>query len=168
MNFLKLSIAASLFLFLTACSDDDDTDNQENALLGTWELAKLNYEGSTTTPGPLGVVTTNFSGEGFDMDLTIEFSVGTYTTQGDYGVRLEIETLGVTTTTELANLGFFDDGTWTRGGDKLFFTPSGGTEQEATILELNDSTLSMAVDVSDLVVSLGTIDDLRGTMVLTK
>ena len=168
MNFLKLSIAALLFLFLAACSDDD-TDNSSNSLLGTWKLTELTFEGSTSVPGPTGVLTTNFSGEGFDMDLTMGFLADTYTTEGDFGVNLEIEVAGVTDTSELTNLSPFGDGTWTRENDKLLFTPSGGTEQEATILELNASTLKMEADISDLIVSLGgIIGDLQATLVLTK
>ena len=169
MNFLKLGAISFLFLFVAACSDDESADNQADALLGAWRLTELTYEGSTTVPGPVGVLTTNFSGEGFDMDLIMEFaSPDTYTTQGDYGVRLEMETAGVSNTIELTNAGFFDDGTWALENDKLVFTPSGGTEQEATILELNASTLRLTVDVSDLVVSLGTIEELDGTLVLTR
>lgn len=170
MNFLRLPAIILLCLFLTCCSEDDEPDSSADALLGTWSLTGLEYSGSSSTPGPSGVLTTNFTGEGYDMDLTVEFSANpnTFTTAGDYGIRLEVEILGQSNTLELPNQSFFNGGSWSREDDKLTLTLQDNVEQEATILELNESTMRMSVDVSGMVVSVGTIDEMEGTFIFTK
>ena len=170
MNFFRLSAIALLCLFLASCSDDDEADSPPDALEGTWSLTELTYKGSNSIPGPAGIITTNYNGEGFDMDLTVEFSANpnTFTSRGNYGIALNVESLGGSSTIELPSQSFFGSGNWTRDNDKLTITMEGEVEQQATILELNESTLRIAFDVSDMVVSLGAIDELDGTFVFTR
>ena len=170
MSFSKLYVAVLLLLFVLSCSDDEGTDSSAGVLLGTWKLTELDCEGTGTIPGPTGLLSSNFSGEGFDMDLRVEFSAdpNTYTTEGDHGIRLEVEVLGQPNTLELKNQNFFGEGTWTRDNDKLVLTSSGDVEQEATILELNGSTMRISADISDLAISLGTINEMEANFVFTK
>ena len=170
MNFLRLSAIALLCLFFTACSDDDeDTNISGDAFLGIWSLTELEYKGSSSTSTPSGPVTTNYTGEGFDMDLTVEFSENpnTFTSEGDYGIKLNVETMGESSTAELANLNLLGNGSWKRDNNKVTFTQEGSVAEEATILELSDSTLTMSFDVSGLI-PLGVNVDVDGTFSFTK
>lgn len=170
MNFLRLSALALLCLFFTACSDDDeDTEISTDAFLGTWSLTELEYKGSSSTSTPLGPVTTNYTGEGFDMDLTVEFSAdpNTFTSEGDYGLKLNIETMGGSSTVEYPNLNLLGNGSWKRDNNKVTITQEGSVAEEATILELTDSTLTMSFDVSRLI-PLGVNVDIDGTFSFTK
>ena len=180
-KFTQLFFVAILCSFLFACEDDTPTPNdntndsttvESHQLVGTWDLAAIEYEGTTTSEAagfPASV--TSFTGTGSDMNLTIEFAENPndYTTSGDYSVIIAIESFGQIIEQTWTNQGFIDDGTWAEADNILTVTNSGG-EQSANIQELTDTQVVIEWEYSDVSVLAGvtTTQDVQGTYTFTK
>lgn len=142
MKLFKLLFTASLFLFLTACSDDDSAPSGEG-VVGKWDVTAINYSGTSTTESGGQTFTSDFVGTGFDMNLQIEFKENPmeYTTSGDYSIDLETTFMGQTSNSTATNQGFIGAGAWAQVGDDLVITTDMGDEQTATIVSLDGNVM---------------------------
>ncbi len=143
MKILKFLFLATFISFFFSCSDDNNVD-PSNALVGAWTVSEISYTGNTSTvvPGNPPVAGT-FTGEGFDMDLKIDFEndPNNYTTSGNYSINLETTVNGQTYPSVWNNQEFQGSGTWSRSGDVMTFTSADSQTSEAQIIEETDSKL---------------------------
>ncbi|MGB1205079.1 MAG: hypothetical protein ACPG5B_05500 [Chitinophagales bacterium] len=177
----QLFFVAVLCSFLFACEDDtptpDDNTNDtttitSHELVGAWDLASIEYEGTITSEAPgFPASVTSFTGTGTDMSLMLDFSEdpNDYTSSGNYSVEVAVESFGQIITETWVNESFIGDGTWAEADNILTVTNSGG-EQTATIEELTDTQLIVAFGYSDVTVLAGvtTTQDVQGTYTFTK
>ncbi len=122
-------------------------------LVGTWAVTGIDYEGDSETVNQGTAITSTFVGEGFDMDLVIEFTQNPneFKTSGDYSIKLTTTSQGQTYETDVTNNGFINDGEWTKSGNEITVTSTlNQEEQTATILELTETTLRIAWEFSEV------------------
>jgi hypothetical protein len=149
MKIAKLMLlSAAVILF--SCGDDDDPTPSIDALVGTWAITSLDYQGTSTTTMQGASIEAKFTGTGKDLDLTTTFNKNpnTVTNQGSYTIVLTTTVLGQTTTEEYTGDEVVTDGTWTLNGNKLTVTTPDGP-QEATIVEQTATTMKLKIVLSE-------------------
>lgn len=146
-------VCIALALVLTACSSDDDNvspgDTSGN-LLGTWIGQDVDYTGNSVTSVQGQDITATFVGEAYDVDYSITFTENPneVVADGSYSIELTTTVLGQSQTENVENIEFFSDGAWSRSGDELTIVSSEDTTV-ATIIELTDTTLILAVSETE-------------------
>ena len=154
---MKITNLFALLLMVTifaSCDNDDDSMTSSDDLVGTWAVTKIDYEGDTETVNQGAGITSTFVGEGYDMDLVIEFSQNPneFKTSGDYSIKLTTTTQGQSYETDVTNNGFINEGEWTKNGNEITVTSTANQEEQtATILELTATTLKIAWEFTETI-----------------
>jgi len=126
-------------LFLTTLLFSCSKDNNDELIVGKWQMTEFNYNGYSKTNSSDFELTSTFDGVGYDMSLIVEFKEdGKYISSGSYSIKLTQTIEGNSSTTNVTNQGFSGTGTWTVSDDKLTLSSS---NDGANITELNESTL---------------------------
>jgi hypothetical protein len=135
MNFTKFSLLA-LVLFFAACKKDPTTDNN-NSLVGTWNLTEETCnDGVTTTSGGGQSFTGTFTSVGKDYATTVTFnSDGTFTSGGSYTATVTTNFLGQIDVRDSSVSNFAGSGKWKLNGTTLTVTDANGTTSTAEVLE---------------------------------
>ncbi|WP_033962077.1 lipocalin family protein [Psychroserpens jangbogonensis] len=159
-NFLFIALT----LVLTACSSDDNDNSNDpgdvnGELIGIWDAVDVLYSGDTVIEVAGQTIVTDFVGESYDVDFTLEFSENPneFVSEGQYSVELTSTTLGQEQVFDVPNLEFVGDGTWTRDGSQLT-TVSNGDEGTMTILELTNTTLRLRYQTVEVINNQGTLN----------
>ena len=99
----------SLALVVCSCSKDDALVGVSSDLSGTWIATSVNYSGEMTGE----VVSSTFTGEGYDIDFTVTFndSPKTCISNGSYWIRLTQTFDEETFTSDIEQTDFLNDGT---------------------------------------------------------
>lgn len=143
---LLLSVAVILF----SCGDDEEFKATSQAMVGSWQITAVEYNGTSTTTAQGTSIRADFSGTGKDMNLTTTFNANpnTVTSQGSYTIVLKTTMAGQTQTEEYTMDEVVTNGTWTLEGNTLTISDPDGSEK-ATIVEQNSTTLRLKMDVSE-------------------
>ncbi|WP_347925743.1 lipocalin family protein [Pontimicrobium sp. SW4] len=143
-----------------SCSIEEAPSINSEYILGTWVGEDLDYSGSTVTEISGQTVTADFVGEAYDLDFTLTFSENPkeISTSGSYSVELTTTIEGQVSVTNVENIQFLNDGTWTKSGDEVTIIYNGRTSV-FRIIELTEDSL---------ILSLPTVEDLsQGGAIIT-
>jgi hypothetical protein len=159
----KLCMALFIVTSFVSCNSDDDNSDTSADLVGTWNITAFDYQGQTATEflGESIVASFDGVGENFDSSIVFTENPNEYTSSGSYDVVLTTNVAGMEDTTTTPIDDFESEGTWSRNGDTLSFDgdllevestiPVIGMDEimnDATILELTDTTLRLSQNVS--------------------
>ena len=168
MHYFKnalLLCALSMFAF-ASCSGDDDGPAGVG-LVGTWKVTTIDYAGTSTTNSGGTTFTSDFTGTGYDMDLTISFeeNPNEYTTSGDYSIEVQSTLNGQTFTYNWTNQGFVGAGDWERSGDVITVTTDTGETTTLTVVSETSTELVLAYDEmrTDTQQGVTAVYDVQGT-----
>ena len=146
-------IIITLLILIAGCKKENDNDPTINAsVVGEWTCTAIDYTGTTVTEMSGQSLTTDFVGEGYDVDFTLTFteSPNNVTSDGSYSIKLTTTFYGQSTEQDIEGQSFSYTGTWSMSGSELSIT-QGGETSVATIQELTDSKLSIYIkDVQTL------------------
>ena len=151
MRITTLPFLALALCFMFACSKKEDEPKPNNELKGSWKATDISYTGTSTTSVSGFTASSNFTGTGYDLNLTIKFdeNPNIYTTSGNYSIKLATNINGQTMNKNYTNQSFLDGGSWSKQGNELSITSkTTGALQKATILELTSTTLKMGYNTS--------------------
>src|SRR5690606_28758269 len=107
----------------------------------------VNYSGEMTGEVDGEVVSSTFTGEGYDIDFTVTFndSPKTCISNGSYWIRLTQTFDEETFTSDIEQTDFLNDGTWDKNGTTLIIE-SQGEETEFIIEKLTANELVLSSD----------------------
>jgi hypothetical protein len=153
MRLTKLPFLALALCFMFACSKKEDvpTPASANELKGSWKATDISYTGTSTTSVSGVTASSNFTGTGYDLNLTIKFdeNPNIYTTSGNYSIKLATNINGQTINQNYTNQSFLDGGSWSKQGNELSITSkTNGAIQKATILEHTGTTLKLGYNTT--------------------
>ncbi|CAH8283137.1 lipocalin-like protein [Mariniflexile fucanivorans] len=139
----------ALALALSSCSSDDSLDISGD-LVGTWIGVDVDYTGSTETTVSGEKIKATFVGEAYDVDYSLVFTENPneVVSDGSYSVKLTTKYNGETEVSNTENLTFLSSGSWNKSGNKLTIEDDNETTT-ATILELTDTTLKIAISQTE-------------------
>ena len=155
MKIKHILVLLVLSFVLFSCSSDDASSGSETSgdIVGKWRMTSVSYSGQTVTEASGLEITSNFTGTGFDIDSTLEFTEtpDEFVSEGEYSIELTYDINGSNVTTETQeNLPTDQTGEWTKSGNTLTFIISGESD-DVTIEELTGSTLRIrTITVEDL------------------
>ena len=146
------------------CSNDDDANNSNGDLLGTWNLLTYDYDGESVTEFQGTSVVTDFVAEAQNIDATIEFNSNPniIMSSGSFDIALVFSVLGQeqTQTIPVDDLG--SEGTWSRNGNILSINAElvnvsvpaeiingVSTLVDYTIEELTDTRLRLSTTITE-------------------
>ncbi len=148
-----VAIVIALVIMVTGCKKENDNDpNIDSSVVGVWTCTALDYAGTTVTEMSGQSLTTNFVGEGYDIDFILTFTEdpNKATSDGSYSIKLTTTFMGQSTEQNVEHQPFIYVGDWTRSGNTLSIT-SGGETSDATIVKLTDTNFEISiVDVQTL------------------
>lgn len=148
LGLLLLFIAAATFF--TACSGSDDPEPGPQ-LEGTWNATNIDYSGTSITQvGNATIAETAFTGTSISEDYQMAMNAnGTYNGSGSYTIELKSDIGGqvITETQVVSGENAIGNGEWSRTGNTVIFTDVNGTQSEATIVELTESTLTFSISL---------------------
>lgn len=171
----KISLTSALVLVLVfalsiAGCKKDNNDNQTNGdLLGVWTCTTLNYDGTSVSESGGISFTTDFVGEGYDIDftLTVSENPNIIAAEGNYSIKLTSSVGGVTINTQnIEGLEFANTGEWTRDGNTITILNELEELSDATIVKLTDTELELKIsDVRSFTVPEGTATSTTNTTI---
>ncbi|MEM6965346.1 MAG: hypothetical protein AAF573_11310 [Bacteroidota bacterium] len=167
MKLLKFLLVVTLFSVLTACNNDDDTD----AVVGTWNVASIEYGGPITSTNGMQTFNGTFTGSASNLNMSIELEEdGDYNSSGSYTLEVTTQIAGQTNITTQNITGFMGNGTWVRTGDIIVTTDSNGNSGSATILSVDDNQMTLEVNETESSVDNGftTTTTINATYVFAK
>jgi len=137
---------ALIALMLNSCSENDELKNGNQELIGSWMATEINFEGNSAIETTGNIVSTSFSGDGYNMALQIRFDENSneFTSFGAYNIHLNTNHHGHSSITEWMNPGFIQCGKWNKNGNDLLITNHKGETQSATILSLDQQRLVLS------------------------
>ncbi len=149
LSFEKVLFVLVVMLFIGGCAKEDDTTEISGSVVGVWNCTALNYSGTTVTELMGQSITSNFTGEGQNIDFTLTFSENpnTATSSGTYDIFLTTTTLGQTQTQTIPDIEFEYTGTWSQNGNDLTIVKD-GVPATATIVAMTETTLE--VNITDV------------------
>lgn len=144
-----ITIALIIILF-SSCSKDEIDNLSDSELLGFWRISDVYFEGTSTVTDSGGEVTAPFSGTGYNLALSIDFSEieNEFTSKGSYNVHLATKTDGEEVITEWMNPGFIECGTWQKEGNSIVVSKPNGESKTALILSMQQSLMVLSYDFS--------------------
>ncbi|TNJ46411.1 lipocalin family protein [Tamlana fucoidanivorans] len=171
---MKKLIILSLILFVTfSCSKDSESENSKisASIIGVWQGTGMTYDGTVESSESGQTIKADFTGEGFNMNNTLTFNENpnTLVSKGSYGLKLTYTINGFTTTEEINETNFIEDGTWSLEGDQLFVTNNGETTI-MKILELSNHKLIISFSETEVIEEEGVIatTNFKGTFVFKR
>lgn len=144
-----LLICVSLIVFY--CKEDEKPSFDESMVVGEWEAMSLDYSGTTSTTFLGFTIGSTYTGEMLESDMVVEFTKepNQFLTTGSYTVKLTTTIEGVSETEEIELPNIFFPGTWKlEGGNKMIVTSAGADPQEATIEQLDATTMVISTTVT--------------------
>ena len=149
MKLTKLFLLSIAVIFLS-CSEDEDPLPTSQGMVGTWNIAAVDYSGVTSTTVLGATAKVNFTGTGKDMNVVSTFNENpnTVETEGSYVIELKTTAGGQTTTEDVAFEDVALDGTWTLDGRALTITGPVGP-QKASVLEQTATKLKISMDLKE-------------------
>ncbi|MDO6472924.1 hypothetical protein [Maribacter sp. 1_MG-2023] len=153
-----LSIITVFTLVFTSCSNDDDgavSSATEEEVVGTWNLTALEAtdgRSDTTIEGTTIPATFKAVGKDFQTIVTFSEDPQVVTSEGSYTTVLSTTIAGENDTQEQEGEDFFASEKWRLDGSTLYFG-SGEEEIGYTIVELNDSKMSLRYELNETVES---------------
>lgn len=153
---ISLIIFAMLFIITGCKKEDDNQPNIDGNIAGVWNCTAIDYTGSTVTEMSGQSLTTDFVGEGYDIDFTLTFTENpnNVTSDGSYSTKLTTTFMGQSTEQFIEGQSFTYTGTWTMNGSELSIT-QGGETSVATIEELTDSKLVIYIKDVQTMTNMG-------------
>lgn len=178
MKTLKLLFITLFIISFTACSSEDDSNDNNNPtdtnadLTGTWNLEGLNVETESVSTIQGQSFTSTSVGEGTNIDYQMIFSENPNEVigEGSFDMEFTITFAGQTQTETLPGEPIIGDlGTWTREGNNLIISINGETPTYE-ITQLTESTLVLNVTQVDEVTEQGvtTVATSNGTLTLSR
>ncbi len=156
-------------LLFTACAPDEVLE--PNEIIGTWLLKSVDLEGNATFTQGAEVTQADFTGEGFDLDLsiTIHENPNDYIVEGDVNVLLKYDFDGQTVELPIEEADFIDSGVWDISNDELTVTNSDKVEV-ATLGDLTETALTLEWTYTDSVATTGSVivHEVTGTYVFER
>jgi hypothetical protein len=155
LSFLILLSAA--IVLTTGCKKDSETEPTINSdIAGVWNCTAIDYTGTTVTEVSGQSLTTEFTGEGYDIDFTLTFveNPNEVTSEGSYSIKLTTTLLGQSTVQYIETQPFEYTGTWSMDNNTISITNDGDTDV-ATITELTDNTLVITITDEEVVSNMG-------------
>ncbi|PKP29715.1 MAG: hypothetical protein CVT99_16085 [Bacteroidetes bacterium HGW-Bacteroidetes-16] len=146
-NLTKVFLLIVLGLTIVSCSKKDDTTNPTNGeIAGVWNCTAVNYTGTTVTEYLGQSITTDFTGEGYNVDFTftINENPNVATSNGSYSIKLSSTTMGQTITQNIEDIDFNFTGEWSKDGNTMTVT-QGGKSSDANIVKLTDTELEFKI-----------------------
>ncbi|NOY49218.1 MAG: hypothetical protein GXO88_01415 [Chlorobi bacterium] len=171
-NLKNVLLLMVLVLTIISCKkDNNNAEPSTSNLVGTWNCTSVNYTGTSVTEVLGQSITTDYTGEGYDVDFTYTFSENPNlaTSEGSFGIKLTSTILGQSTVQNIPGNSFNYTGNWSLAGDKITITYE-GESQEATIVSLTDTNLVLNI-IDETVTVLGTstmTETTNMTIVLSK
>ncbi|HDZ07138.1 hypothetical protein LCGC14_0166260 [marine sediment metagenome] len=152
-----LSIITAFTLVFTSCSNDEDavSNTSEEDIIGVWNLTALEAtDGRSETTIEGTVIPATFKAVGKDFQTVVTFSEDpqTVVSEGSYTTVLSTTIGGENQTQEQEGEDFFESEKWRLDGSTLYFG-SGDEEVGFTIVELNDSKISLRYELNETVES---------------
>ncbi|WP_248723057.1 lipocalin family protein [Seonamhaeicola sp. ML3] len=143
-------LSITLVLVLTSCnieSVDGESSSSSASIVGSWRMVEYVYTGETVTTGGGETLTSDFIGEGVDMDYTIVFSEepNNLTASGSLSIKLTSTVLGQTSTQTIPTGSVLADGTWEQKGDEII-TFANGQEGRMKIESLTETELVLTIN----------------------
>lgn len=156
-KYFLLSILTTFTVILSSCSKDEDgvSNATEAQILGSWNLTALEAtdgRSNTTIEDTSIPATFNAVGKDFDTIVTFSEEPQIVTSEGSYTTVLTTTIMGQTETDEQEGEDFFQSNEWRLDGSTLYFG-SGDDEVGFTIIELNDSKISLRYNLDETVES---------------
>ncbi|WP_339841202.1 hypothetical protein [uncultured Maribacter sp.] len=156
-KYLLLSILTAYTVILSSCSKDEDgvSNATEAQIVGSWNLTALEAtdgRSNTTIEDTSIPATFNAVGKDFDTIVTFSEEPQIVTSEGSYTTVLTTTIMGQTETDEQDGEDFFQSNEWRLDGSTLYFG-SGDDEVGFTIIELNDSKISLRYNLDETVES---------------
>lgn len=161
MKSLKFAFLLVFIAFLSACGNDDENTPSGEGVIGSWKVTEIDYTGTTTASQQGAEFEADFTGEGVDMDLKINFNNDmSYTTSGDYSIILTTSFFGQSIEQRYDAAGFVGAGTWSQDGNQIVIT-SGTETNTLTVLENSGNTLKVEWNHVEESVEQGTAQTLN-------
>lgn len=144
-NLTTVFLLLVLALSIASCNKKDDTLNGD--ITGVWNCTAVNYTGTTVTEYSGQSATTEFTGEGYNVDFTFTVSENpnVATSNGSYSIKLTSTVNGQTITQNIEGNDFIYTGEWSKNGSTMTIT-QGGDSSDATIVKLTDTELELNID----------------------
>ncbi|MEC3908762.1 lipocalin family protein [Tamlana sp. 2201CG12-4] len=140
----KLLFVAFL-IALTSCSNEK-VSNESSDIVGTWKMVDYLYSGVTVTEVQSQTLSTDFTGEAYDMNNTITFkeNPNVMISEGSFSLKVTSVVLGQTTVQNISDLKSVSDGTWEMVNNELI-TESNGEVGKMKIDELTENSLVLSI-----------------------
>lgn len=141
-NLTTVFLLLVLALSIASCNKKDDTINGD--ITGVWNCTAVNYTGTSVTEYSGQSATTDFTGEGYNVDFTFTVSENpnVATSNGSYSIKLTSTVNGQTITQNIENISFILTGEWSKDGNKMTVVRD-GESSDATIVKLTDTELEL-------------------------
>lgn len=183
MKNFRYLILAFITLGFVSCSGEDDSPSVESSnLVGEWHLEDMNYTGTSSFNFNGTSMTTSFTGELLESNASVFLnSDNTYTSAGNYTIRLTSNTGGMTDVQEVPVTNIDGSGTYSVNGNifstdqenltadaPLTMSPVGISE--ATITELTAERFVLTFDHTQVITTNGMDVEVRmeGVQILTR
>ena len=171
MKLLKLTLIALFAITITSCGSDDSNDSNDDtseemsememedemtdesaSIIGIWDVSSINATGTSTVEIAGQTITTDFVGEGIDLNYNITFTENPneVVADGDYNIELTTTVAGQSITETIPGILFIDSGDWSIDGDQITIT-SNDVENTGTITTLNETTLIIEIDMETII-----------------
>ncbi len=124
LDMLRISTILLMFsvFFFYSCDDDSSSESTGgNDLVGTWEMVEFTYTGTSVSTVMGQSFTSDFNGEGKDMNYTFEFKENPmeYEAMGSYTIALTVTGSGQTFTFDVPVNVSETTGNWSADGMTL-------------------------------------------------
>ncbi|GAA3582460.1 lipocalin family protein [Snuella lapsa] len=150
-DLFKLVLVCVSVLFLSSCSNEGNNDNNVEDLLGTWNLTALTYDGETVSSFSGTSITTDFSGEGQNIDATIVFgdNPNAVNSQGAYDIAITYSVAGQESSQMISISEYQSEGTWSLKGNILTLVGellSFSSPSDLDLVDSGDSSIDYVIE----------------------
>ncbi|WP_025741148.1 hypothetical protein [Aquimarina pacifica] len=157
ISFILFLLSFSLF---TACSDDDNANEQEDdsseltgTLTGDWNLTGLTASDgtlNTTVEGQAVSLSYTAIGKDFNTEVSFSESPNVVTSSGSFTTEVTFSFFGIEESQEVPGQEFAIVGTWSLEGDQLTILNTTTSEERiATVTTLTDTTLIFEIEIDE-------------------
>jgi hypothetical protein len=144
---MRISFFLSLFILFTFACGDEETTISDSQIVGTWQAVSGVQQGRTETNSAAGNIAVEFTSTlDNPEDYFVEFSAdpNRVTPIGSPSITVEYTIDGMQTTTGAPITQPLQSGEYTISGNTITFGPAGGPTQDATIVTLTETDLTLS------------------------